>query len=514
MSSTTSNNKRIAKNTLLLYFRMILTMLVTLYTSRVVLNTLGVEDFGIFNVVGGIVVMFSFLNSAMSSATQRFLSFELGQNNKEQFTKVFSMSITIHALIALIIFVLAETIGLWFLNTHLVIPADRLVAANWVYQCSVLSFMVTILSVPYNASIIAYERMGAFAYISILEVSLKLLAVFILQWIMVDKLKLYAVLLLVVALIIRLVYGFYCKLKLEGCSYSWVNDKKLFRKMTSYSGWMLFGTCSNMFSTQGVNILLNVFFGPIVNTARAIAVQIQSAVQLFISNLMMAVQPQIIKSYACKNYRYSYSLVNQSSKFGFFLIFVISLPIILETEFIINLWLGQTPGYTIIFTRLVLIDLNISLLFSSLASIAQATGNIKKYQQMITLTFIMVFVCTYIAFSFGLAPWVTFIISIAFSLVGLLMRVYVVSKLSSFSPKVYFKKVIAVCIVFSILTPIFPVLFWSYSSTSLLELLLLYILTIISSVIVFLFVVSTKNERVLVKKIILKLYDRNRQNNY
>ena len=300
MSSTTSNNKRIAKNTLLLYFRMILTMLVTLYTSRVVLNTLGVEDFGIFNVVGGIGVMFSVLNSAMSSATQRFLSFELGQNNKEQFTKVFSMSITIHALIALIIFVLAETIGLWFLNTHLVIPADRLVAANWVYQCSVLSFMVTILSVPYNASIIAYERMGAFAYISILEVSLKLLVVFMLQWIMVDKLKLYAVLLLVVALIIRLVYGFYCKLKLEGCNYIWIKDKQLFKTLASYAGWNLWGNLAAVGMDQGVNVLLNIFFGPIVNAARGIAYQAGSAVRLFVSNFQMAVNPQIVKRFASK----------------------------------------------------------------------------------------------------------------------------------------------------------------------------------------------------------------------
>lgn len=381
--STHHNNKRIAKNTMLLYFRMILTMLVTLYTSRVVLNTLGVEDFGIYNVVGGVVVMFSFLNSAMSSATQRFLSFELGKNNIKQFTKVFSMSINIHALIAIIILVLAETIGLWFVNTQLVIPTDRMDAANWVYQCSILAFMVTIMSVPYNASIIAHEKMAAFAYISILEVSLKLLIVFMLQWLAFDKLKLYAVLFLLVAVIIRLVYGLYCKYKIEGCRYVWTADKKLFQTLFSYAGWNLWGNMAAVGMDQGVNILLNIFFGPVVNAARGIAYQLSSAVRMFVSNFQMAVNPQIVKRYAVEDITSMHKLIFVSSKASYLLLLFLGLPLAIEANFVLSLWLGDVPEYTVVFVRLVIVIMLIDSLSGSLITAAQATGRIKLYQTLV-----------------------------------------------------------------------------------------------------------------------------------
>lgn len=499
MSSTTSNNKRIAKNTLLLYFRMILTMFVTLYTSRVVLNTLGVEDFGIFNVVGGIVVMFSVLNSAMSSATQRFLSFELGQNNKEQFTKVFSMSITIHALIALIIFVLAETIGLWFLNTHLVIPADRLVAANWVYQCSVLSFMVTILSVPYNASIIAYERMGAFAYISILEVSLKLLAVFILQWIMVDKLKLYAVLLLVVALIIRLVYGFYCKLKLEGCKYIWIKDKQLFKTLASYAGWNLWGNLAAVGMDQGVNLLLNIFFGPVVNAARGIAYQAGSAVRLFVSNFQMAVNPQIVKRFASKELKSMHQLIYMSSKYSYFLLLLLGLPVFIETDYILSLWLGQVPKYSVLFLRLVLIIQLIDSLSGPLMTAAQASGKIKVYQSIVGGLLLTIVPVSYLFLAMGYSAAVVFYVNIAVALVALFVRLIIISPLVSFSLKSFIRFVICRVLLVTILLPFIPFCIYQHMAIGLPRFIVVGLSVLISFCFaVYLFGIE-KNERQFVK---------------
>ena len=261
MSVKSENNKRIAKNTFLLYFRMLFTMGVSLYTSRVVLNTLGVEDFGIYNVVGGVVVMFSFLNSSLATATQRFLNYEMGQGNALKLEKVFSIALTGHYLIALSVILLAETIGLWFVSTQLEIPAERMHAALWVYQFSILTLAVSIISAPYNAVIIAHERMKVFAYVSIAEVSLKLTVVFLLVYLSFDKLVLYAFLLLVVAVIVRMIYATYCKRNFTECKYRFIFEKDLFAQMFCFSGWMFTGTLSNLFSSQGVNILINRYRG-------------------------------------------------------------------------------------------------------------------------------------------------------------------------------------------------------------------------------------------------------------
>ena len=276
MQEISSNNKRIAKNTLLLYFRMLVTMAVSLYTSRVVLNILGVEDFGIYNVVGGIVAMFGFINGSMTSATQRYLTFELGQNNRAQLTKVFSTSLSIHGIISFLIIVLAETVGLWFLWNKMQIPADRMNAAFWVFQCSVAASVIMIMSVPYNAAIIAHERMSAFAYISIIEVSLKLLIVCFLRYFHTDKLILYAALIVIVQFLIRLCYSWYCNRHFNETKYRWSWDKGLFKEMTGFASWNMFGSLAAITFTQGLNLLLNMFFGPVVNAARGIAVQAQT----------------------------------------------------------------------------------------------------------------------------------------------------------------------------------------------------------------------------------------------
>ena len=421
---------------------MILTMLVTLYTSRVVLQVLGVEDFGIYNVVGGVVVMFSFLNSAMSSATQRFLSFELGKNDMFQFNRVFSMSINIHALIALIIFVLAETIGLWFVNTQLVIPESRLVAANWVYQCSILAFMVSVMSVPYNAAIIANERMGVFAYISIIEVSLKLLIVFMLQWILFDKLILYAILILVVAVIIRIIYGVYCKLQIEGCKYRWIADKKLFSTLFSYAGWNLWGNMAAVGMDQGVNILLNVFFGPVVNAARGIAYQLSAAVRAFVGNFQMAVNPQIVKRYANNELASMHSLIFMSAKVSFLLLLFMGLPLAIEAEYVLSLWLGQVPEYTVVFVRLVILIMLIDSLSGPLMTAAQASGRIKKYQTIVGGLLLLIPPISYLLLLKFSNPIIPFIVNTGMILIALFARLVLLRKLVGLSIRRFFQNVI------------------------------------------------------------------------
>jgi O-antigen/teichoic acid export membrane protein len=421
---------------------MLITMGVSLYTSRIVLATLGVEDFGIYNVIGGVVLMFSFLNNAMAAGTQRFLSFELGIENYTQLKKTFSMLLNIHAIIAFIIFVLAETIGFWFLNTKLNIPYDRMEAARWIYQFSVLSFMITVITVPYHASIIAHEKMNMFAYISIIDVCLKLLIVFILTWVTFDKLKLYAFLIFSVTFFIAVIYKTYCKYKFEECTYkfSWNND--LFKTLISYSGWNLFGGISVVAVNQGVNLLLNVFFGPVINAARGIAYQVMSAINTFVSNFQTAVNPQIVKSYASENHQYMMTLIYQSAKYSFCLLFILSLPVLLETEFILTLWLKTVPDHTVLFCRLVLINAWIDCLSGALVTAVQATGKIKWYQIIVGTLIILNLPISYWALKITSIPEYTLYISIIISFCALISRIIILQRLIKISIKEYFIQVL------------------------------------------------------------------------
>ncbi len=454
--SASQNNKRIAKNTLMLYFRMILTMLVSLYTSRVVLNTLGVEDFGIYNVVGGFVSMFGFLNSAMASATQRFLSFEIGKGDRDQLRNVFSMSVNIHFLIAFIILILAETVGLWFVNTQLTIPAGRMGATQWVYQFSILAMMVYMVSVPYNAMIIAHERMNVFAWVSIAEVSLKLFIVFMLQWFGFDKLKFYAVLTFCVSLIIRFIYGFYCSKHFKESKFRFFWNRPLFKTLASYAGWNLWGNVAAVLKNQGVNVLLNMFFGPVVNAARGIAYQVSSAINQFVANFQMAMNPQIIKSYAVDDLKYMHQLIFRGAKYSFFLLFILSLPILIETEQILRLWLKTVPEYTVIFTRLVIINVLIDCISGPLMTAAQASGKIKLYQSVVGGLLILNLPVSYLFLKLGFQPQVTIYISIGISIIALYSRLKIISPLVSLSIMDYFKNVIVKIIPVIFIAVILP----------------------------------------------------------
>lgn len=417
-------------------------MAVSLYTSRIILNTLGIEDFGIYNVVGGFVTMFGFLNSAMASATQRFLAFEIGRKDTVQLRNVFSMSVNIHFLIAFLILILAETIGLWFVNTQLIIPADRMEAAQWVYQFSILTLMVNIVSVPYNALIVAHERMNVFAWLSIAEVILKLFIVFMLQWFGFDKLKFYAVLMFGVALLIRFIYGIYCNINFNHFKFIFYWHRGLFKKMLSFSGWNLMVDLGYTLNGQGVNILLNIFFGPVVNAARGIAYQVIGLLNSFVRNIQMAINPQIIKLYATNKYENLERLIFQGTKYSFFLLFVMSFPVLLETKSLLKLWLKTVPEYSVVFTQLIIINILIESLSGLLTTAAQATGNIKKYQGITGAIMIFIVPTSYIFFKFNFSPEAAFWVGIFFSLLIFTARIIIIKKLLNINLYYFFLKVV------------------------------------------------------------------------
>lgn len=330
MSNNSVNNKRIAKNTLLLYVRMFFVMAVTLFTSRVVLATLGVTDFGIYNVVGGVVAMMGILNNAMAVSTQRYLTFELGRGDAVRLKQVFCMCLAIFVMLAVVVVVLGETVGLWFLNSKMTIPADRMVAANWVYQFSILACVASLIVTPYNAVIIARERMNVYAYVGILEVVLKLAVVYLLLVIPVDRLTTYGLLILLSQIVIAVIYMLYCTRHFAEARYRVYWDGSLFRELVSYSGWNLFGSAAGVVKGQGLNILLNMFFTPAVNAARGIAYQVNAAITQFFTNFYTAVRPQITKYYAQGDMEEMTKLIFRSSKMSFYLIMLISMPVIIE----------------------------------------------------------------------------------------------------------------------------------------------------------------------------------------
>ena len=429
MSDTSSANKRIAKNTLVLYVRMLFTMGISLFTSRVILQTLGVEDYGISSVVGGVISMFTFINAAMVSSTQRYLNFELVRGDANQLRSVFSTSLQIHALIALAIIVLSETVGLWFLNEKLVIPEARMTAAMWVYQCSILSCAVSIMSTPYNAVIVAHEKMSAFAYISILDVSLKLLVVYLLVVLPFDKLIILAILNLLVQLFIRYIYTIYCHRHFPESYFQFRFNKTLFKEMFGFAGWSFWGNLAAILYTQGLNMMLNIFFGPIVNAARGIAVQVQSAVQQFVGGFQTALNPQITKNYASNNLPQMHSLMFRSARFSFLLLFFLSLPVLMETNFILTLWLKTVPDDAVIFTQIMIC---ISLIYTTAnpCIIAnQATGKVKIYQMVVGGILLLILPISYVVLKLGAPAYSVFIVHFCIESLAQFSRMYMLRKL-------------------------------------------------------------------------------------
>lgn len=454
-SDRASNNKRLVKNSIFLYFRMILTMVVSLYTSRIILKALGVTDFGVFSVVSGFVSIFSFISGSMIASTERFLNYNIGKTNDTELVKIFNASRIIHIVLALVVILLSETIGLWYLYNKIVIPPDRLVSAFWVFQFSVITAAILFVTFPYNAAIIAHEHMNVFAYISILEVTLKLLIVFLLSLAGLDKLIMYSVLLFVVQLLITNVYRIYCLKNFKETKFNIKNIPfKLYKELLSFSGWNLFGNIASIALNQGTNILLNLFFGPTINAAKGISLQIQTAVNSFFGNFQLAQNPQIIKSYAAGEYEYFHDLIFRSSRFSFFLALIIVVPIFLYTSEFMVFWLVNVPAYTVPFVQYTLIFSLISTLATPLITGSMATGNVKKIMTTIAVFFWLIIPAGYITLKLGYDPVSIFIVQLIFYIVAHILRIWIISQQLKFSVTSY---------IFTVLIPILIVSFVTFA---------------------------------------------------
>lgn len=500
--SQKENTKRIAKNTLMLYVRMLFGMLVSLYTSRVVLQALGVEDYGIYNVVGGVVAMFSMISSSLSSSVSRFLTFELGKGNREGLKRVFSTSLSIHVVLALVIVLLVETIGLWFLNTHMTIPENRLYAANWVFHASLLTFVVNLLSVPFSASIIAHERMSAFAYIGILDVILRLLIVLFIAYsgLVFDRLIVYALLLVGVVCIMQAIYWSYCTKNFEECRFKLSFDRSYWKEMSSFAGWNFIGGSASLLKDQGVNILLNLFMGPVINAARGIANTVNNVLASFASNFMTALKPQITKSYAAGDYGYMVSLVERGSRFSYYILLLFALPMLFETEFVLTLWLKHYPEHTVNFVRLILIVTMCDILSNTLIVLKAATGDVRNYQIVVGGMLLMNFPLSYFCLKVGFPPESTLIVALLVSIFCLTLRLLFLRKISGFSMKRYLYNVCGNVLVVTFISMILPLLLYMQMSDGIVRFVLICVLTTLCSSAAIYFVGCNKDEQTFIRE--------------
>lgn len=458
MSQTTENNKRIAKNTLALYIRTLVTMVVGLYTSRVVLNVLGVDDYGLYNVVGGVVAMFSILTATLSQAISRYFTFELGKENSNRLHIIFCTGVNIQLLMSVIVIFIAEIGGVWFLNAKMNIPPDRMVAANWVLQFSILAFVVSLISVPYNAVIIAHEKMKAFAYVSVLEAILKLTIAYILFISPVDKLITYGFLLLLVSIVIRFVYGHYCHNHFDECHYEFILDKTLLLEMAKFAGLNAITCSAFMFNTQGINILSNLFFGVAINAARGVALQVDTVIRGFVANFTTAAKPQIIKYYSSGDYGNMMKLVCSSTKYSYFLMLVFAIPFIFEADELLKIWLKTYPSYAPCFVRWSMFVALITLLGEMLYVAILATGKLKKYVALETAISIFVFPVSYLLFLINFPSYIPYLLMGIVYFVLMVVRLVYLRQILDFSIKCFLNEACRPVVLTTVLT--LPVCWW------------------------------------------------------
>ena len=489
------NNKRIAKNTMLLYVRTLFSQLLALYTSRKILEIIGVEDFGIYNVVGGVVVMLTFLNGSMGVATQRYLTIELGKNDMHAYNKTFSMACIIHIAMALLIFVAAETLGLWFLNTYLNIPSERMFAANCIYQASIFVVMLGVVQTPYNASLMAHERMGVYAYVGMGESILRLLIVFLLLVISYDRLITYAFLLLGVQLISALIYRIYCIHHFEECKFHWIWDKTLFRSMLGFTGWNLFGTIAWILKDQGNNMLMNIFGGPLINAARGISYQVSSAVQNLVSGFGTAVNPQLTKYYASEDKDGLHRLMFSSSRISFFLLLLIALPVMIEVPYLLHLWLVEVPAYTVLFTRIILLEALFNTLSGTLITCLLATGILKWYQIVVGSIMLLNIPISYLLLKLGFSIETPLIVSLVIILISTGVRLWFGKFQLSINILAYVREVVKPVMIVLVLSPIFPLFVYKTMECGFLRLIVIFIISVLSVALCVYFLGMSKGEQ-------------------
>ena len=479
---SSSSNKTIAKNTIFLYFRMMLTMIISLYTSRVILQVLGVDDYGIYQAVGGIVGFLSFLNNALSTGSSRFITFGLGENNLQKLKNIFSTTLAAHVCLAILIAIIAETLGMWFLHNKLVIAPERIEAAEFVFHLSILTAFFSLTQVPYNACIIAHEKMGVYAYVSIIEASLKLLIVYLLTIGDLDKLKLYAFLLCVIHAGIVLYYNIYCMRHFDEAKFRLFFDRKLFKEIAAFSGWSLFANASIALNSQGILVLLNMFFSPAVVAARAISLQVNAAANQFVSNFQTAANPQIVKRYAAKDYEGSKQLLLQTTKFSFYLMLLLSLPICLGAKQLLTIWLGIVPEYTVIFLQLVIIQSLFCVFDTSFYRALYAKGRLRENALISPTIGLIRFPIIYLLFKLGFSPvalsWASLI---TYALLGLVIKPILVIKIVDYTWKDIFSVFIPCLKVVVCALPI-PFLLYSYLGDDTLVAFIMVVLVSVLSV--------------------------------
>ena len=453
MSEQVTNNKRIAKNTLFMYFRMILLMFVGLYASKVLLKTLGVEDYGLYNVVGSIVTMFSFLNATLSTSTQRFLNIELGKKNGGDAKKIFGCSLMLHIILAVLVFVLTETVGLWYVTEKLVVPTGRETAAMLVYQCSVISICIQIIQLPFMSTIIAHERMNIYAYVSIYEGFAKLGVLFAIQILPYDNLVLYALLLLCVQISVALIYNIYSQSNFNEAGFHTYYEKRLFRDMLGFSGWNIVGNVATVCNSQGLNMIMNLIFGTAINAARGIAFQVNALVHQLIGNFQLVVKPQVIKYYAAGQKEEMAKLVFNAAKYSAFLVIIAVVPLMLEIRPVLRLWLGNYPDYTVVFTQLILLRSVITSMTGNIVMVVHASGFLKNVGLFSGGILLLVLPISYIFLRMGFPPYIPFIVNIGAALGDTFfelywMRHYIGFPMKRFYTKVYFPVFTLFAIIF------------------------------------------------------------------
>ena len=503
-----SSNSLIAQNTALLYIRMALIMLVQIYTSRIILMALGASDYGIYNVVGGIVVMFGFLNGTLSGSTQRYITYELGKGNGDELNSVFVTAVQLHFLIAIFITLIAEPIGLWLIHNKMQIPPERMTAAIWVFHLSIASFFVSVISVPYNSAIIAHERISVYAYISIIEVIAKLAIVYLLLIINNDRLILYALLVFSLQLIIRFIYIAYCKHNFTETKYKRHFNFEMFKEMFVFSGWNFIGNFAAVLNAEGLNVLLNVFFGPLVNAARAISVQVQVALNSFYGNLITAVNPVLTKSWAQGEYKRSISLMQRTSKFSFYLLFLVTLPVLLEADQILEIWLKDVPELTPVFVKIILVTQLIFTFTSPMTTVAYAAGNIKKVNLVCGAIVLMVLPISWLFLNKGAPAYVVFVVYAILELISFIARTIILKPIIGFSIYSFIRDVIVPCVIVTIISSIISLGIKTLLNPCMVTTLLVCISSMLVVGIVSFFIGMSKDEKRFVIDFSMKLFKR------
>ena len=500
-----TDNRRIAKNTILLYIRMVVMMLISFYTTRVILKALGVDDYGINSVVGVLVSTFSLISSSLSGATSRFITYGLGKNNSEELQKTFSSAVNINIILAIVVIIAIETVGVWFLNNRMVIAPERLYAANWVLQCSTITFAIGLLSVPYNASIIAHEKMTVFAYMTIFDAIAKLAIAIGIKYYGGDKLILFAVLNILPIIISQIIYWQYCKHKFAECTYKRVWDEKIFKEISGFAMWNFIGCTAGIMKDNGVNIAINIFTNTAVNAARGLAMQVNGILWRFIQNFTIALNPQIIKEYAAGNLARMHKLIFTGTRLSYFMFMLLSIPIFFEIKSILHLWLGESPAHTVAFTRLAIILTLAEIVSQTLITAQSATGKIKNYQIVVGGILLLNFPISYLLLYWGMMPEVTMIVAIVISQICLVARLYFLRTMVQLPVAEFIKRVYLNVILVTMVSAIVPYICYTMLQPSILRFILLSALSVASSAVCIYYIGCNREERKIIATTLAKV---------